>query len=211
MPLRADARENRRRILDVARVLFAERGIDVPLKVVARRAGVAPATLFRRFPTRQDLLAEVFADQFARCAALVETALAEPDPWTGLSTAVHGLAELQAADHGFGAAFVSELPDAGTVEAKFRQGMEGFGELLRRAKAAGQVREEVVLADLALALLANSGVLAVGGEAASPASRRLTALLLDSFRPRPGAPGPPLPPPAPLSIPRVVFPAGGDG
>ncbi|MCZ9342279.1 TetR/AcrR family transcriptional regulator, partial [Streptomyces sp. TRM76130] len=53
--LRADALDNRDRILDAARALFATRGLDVPMREVARHARVAPATLYRRFPTKRDL------------------------------------------------------------------------------------------------------------------------------------------------------------
>lgn len=50
--LRADARENRERILRAAREAYALHGIDVPISAIARRAGVGVATLYRRFPTR---------------------------------------------------------------------------------------------------------------------------------------------------------------
>ena len=58
--LRADAEDNRERVLEAARELFAERGLDVPLREVARRAGVGPATLYRRFPTKQSLVDAAF-------------------------------------------------------------------------------------------------------------------------------------------------------
>ena len=52
--LRADAERNRRRILEAARAVFAEAGLDAPLEAIAQRAGVGIATLYRRFPTRED-------------------------------------------------------------------------------------------------------------------------------------------------------------
>ena len=63
--LRADAQENRDRILAAARALFAERGLDVGMREIARRAGVGPATLYRRFPTKQALIDEAFAVELA--------------------------------------------------------------------------------------------------------------------------------------------------
>src|SRR5690242_18254064 len=81
--LRADAARNRSQIVEAARDLFRTRGIDVPLSTVARRAGVGVATLFRRFPTREALVNEVFAEQIVRCEAVLEEAVAEPDPWCG--------------------------------------------------------------------------------------------------------------------------------
>ena len=55
--LRVDAERNRERIVTAAQMLFAERGIDVTMEEVAKRAGVGAATLYRRFPTRADLVA----------------------------------------------------------------------------------------------------------------------------------------------------------
>ena len=205
--LRADARHNRQRIIDVARRLFAERGLDVPMAAIARNAGVGMATLYRRFPTRQDLLAEVFAEQFAQCEAIIEAALADPDPWNGLRSAVEGLAAMQAADHGFSAAFIGELPDAAIVGRKMAEGMQGFRQLVHRAQAAGKLRPDFAFADLALILMANGGVVGAAGRSsdAAAASRRLVGYLLDAFR-TPGAPVRPLPPPVPLSFARAAFP-----
>src|SRR5690349_1268544 len=72
--LRADALDNRERILDAARALFAAEGLDVPMGEIARRAGVGPATLYRRFPTKQTLIAEAFADEMRACHAIVDDA-----------------------------------------------------------------------------------------------------------------------------------------
>jgi AcrR family transcriptional regulator len=62
---RADAARNAEALLAAARALFDERGTDVPLDEVARRAGVGNATLYRHFPTRADLLVAVYADDVA--------------------------------------------------------------------------------------------------------------------------------------------------
>lgn len=204
--LRADARENRLKILAAARRLFAVKGADVPMVAVAREARVGMATLYRRFPTRQQLLAEVFAEQFAQCAAIVETALADTDPWRGLRSAVEGLAEMQAADHGFSSAFVEQLPEASLVEEKLRQGMAGFQQLVHRAKEAGKLREDFAFDDLALILMANSGVVDHAPHASGAASKRLVAYLLDAFR-ADSTPRRPLPPPVPTEVAHVAFPS----
>ncbi|TDV40656.1 TetR/AcrR family transcriptional regulator [Actinophytocola oryzae] len=83
--MRVDALRNRDRIHEVARTLFAERGTEVPMAAVARHAGVV--TLYRRFPTKEALVTEVFTDQFATCVSVVDDALADRDPWRGFSTA----------------------------------------------------------------------------------------------------------------------------
>ena len=63
--MRADAERNRERVLHAARDVFAEQGLDASTNEIARRAGVGVATLFRRFPTRDDLVGAVFADKMA--------------------------------------------------------------------------------------------------------------------------------------------------
>ncbi|MEV6609762.1 TetR/AcrR family transcriptional regulator [Kutzneria sp. NPDC051319] len=203
--LRADARHNRQRIIDASRELFSSHGLDVPMKVIARRADVGMATLYRRFPTRQDLLAEVFAEQFAQCAAIVEAAVANPDPWQGLRSGVEGLAAMQAADHGFSAAFVRDLPTASMIEQKLQEGMRGFEELIERAKASGQLRTDFTFEDLVLVLMANSGAVAHAKEAAAAASKRLVAFLLESFHTAAVEPSA-LPPAIEAGLSGVVFP-----
>src|SRR5687767_1713547 len=98
--LRADAAGNRRRIVEAARAVFAEQGIGAPLDGVARRAGVGRATLHRRFPTRDALVAAAFEDRMAEYAQAASAALAEPDPWTGFRGFVEHVCAMQARDRG---------------------------------------------------------------------------------------------------------------
>ncbi len=109
--LRSDALDNRERILDAARALFSADGLDVPMREVARRAGVGPATLYRRFPTKQILIAEAFADQLDECRAIVNEGCADPDPWRGLCLVIEKICELHARDRGFTEAFLSTYPE----------------------------------------------------------------------------------------------------
>ena len=97
-PLRADAELNRQRIVEAARAVFAEQGLGASTNEVARRAGVGIATLFRRFPTRDDLVAAVFANRMAAYAKAVEDALAEGDAWKGFCGYIEQVCQLQAPD-----------------------------------------------------------------------------------------------------------------
>src|SRR3954451_3187460 len=100
MSLRADAERNRTAIVDAARMLFAEHGVDAPLDEIAKRAGTGNATLYRRFPTRGDLIEAVFADRMAEHLAAVETALGNEDAWDGFASYVRAVAAMQAQDRG---------------------------------------------------------------------------------------------------------------
>ncbi|WNV86404.1 helix-turn-helix domain-containing protein [Umezawaea sp. Da 62-37] len=206
--LRVDARNNRDRIVETARRLFAARGLDVTLTEIARRSGVGIATLYRRFPTREALVREAFAEQFALCSSVVHDALDDPDPWRAFCSVVEEVCVMQAEDRGFTAAFVSAFPDAIPIDHEHIHVESGFAELAQRAKDAGKLRADFGADDLALLLMANSGIVARSPEAAVAASRRLVAFLLHSFRADLVDPDVPLPPVAPLDLRHVVCPPG---
>src|SRR3954468_9021673 len=100
MTLRADAARNREAIVQAAREVFAEQGLDAPLDDIARRAGTGNATLYRRFPTRCDLVAAVFADRMVEHLEAVEAALADQDAWRGFASYVQTVGAMQARDRG---------------------------------------------------------------------------------------------------------------
>jgi AcrR family transcriptional regulator len=83
-PLRADAQRNLARILDAAREVFAEEGIEATVAEVAERAGVGTATIFRRFPTKDDLLAAVVEHSLEDIAQKGREALAGKNAMKGL-------------------------------------------------------------------------------------------------------------------------------
>nr|MBF0685387.1 helix-turn-helix transcriptional regulator [Pseudomonas sp.] len=84
IPLRADAQRNRDQILAAAEAVFREKGTGVPLDEVAKRAGVGIGTLYRRFPTREDLLAAAYNARFLAFAETSRAREAELDPLAAL-------------------------------------------------------------------------------------------------------------------------------
>jgi AcrR family transcriptional regulator len=199
--LRADALQNRSRIVEAARRLLAERGPDVPVAVIARHAGVGVATLYRRFPTRESLVAEVLADQFAACVSVVDEALANPDPWRGFCTVIEKMCARHVSDRAFSAA----VPGVIDVE-EGNRATRGFAELTRHAKASGLLRADFAPEDLTLLLMANRGIVAGSAETALAASRRLVAYFLEACRADTADPARRLPPPAPLILRDVLDP-----
>ena len=179
--LRADAERNRQRVIEAAREVFAEQGLDASLNEVARRAGVGVATLFRRFPNREDLITATFAHKMAAYADATDEALADPDPWHGFCTYVERVCAMQAEDRGFTEVLTHTFPSAEQLEVERIRATAGFAELMRRAKAAGRLRQDFEHVDLALLLMANAGVVAVTADAAPEAWRRLVGYLLQSF------------------------------
>src|SRR3954453_1663695 len=135
--LRVDAQHNRTRIVEAARELFAEAGLDVTMTDIARRSGVGVATLYRRFPTKESLVAEAFAEQIEECASVVDDGLADPDPWRAFRTVLERVCAMQAVYKGFTGAFVSTFPAAIEFDALSARAELGFGELAQRAKDDG--------------------------------------------------------------------------
>lgn len=197
--LRADARYNRERILRVAREVFATHGIDAPVSTIARHAGVGTSTLYRRFPTRDHLIAEVFAGQAAICTGSIDLALADPDPWRGFASVLDRVTAMQVADQGFSAAFLRSFPGTPGLKTRRSRAERGIALLIRRAKEAGVLRPDFDRTDLTLLFMAVDGIRDHGVEDAHAAARRLVAHLLRSFRAVPVS-VPPLPPPAPVGL-----------
>ncbi|MFD0400949.1 TetR/AcrR family transcriptional regulator [Kitasatospora sp. NPDC127121] len=192
---RSDARDNRARILDAARAVFSEEGLNAPMREVARQAGVGPATLYRHFPTKQALIVETFAEQRRACHATVRDALADPDPWHGFRSLVERICELHAHSRGFADAFMTAFPEAMDFAADRERTSRGVAELTRRAQDTGQLRPGFVVDDLILMLMAHRGLQDAPRAALLTSSRRFAAYVIEAFRaaPETGAPTP-LPP-----------------
>lgn len=179
--LRRDAERNRDRVLAAARRRYATDGINVSMAAIARDAGVGKATLSRRFPTRQDLIAAVFADTMDAHAEAITAALADPDAWHGFAVYIATVCGMQAADRGFAEVLTMTFPTAKALEAKRAEAYAGFTELITRAKATGKLRPDFTPEDLVVLLMANAGVIAATGDAAPDTWRRLVGYMLQAF------------------------------
>ena len=164
--LRVDAERNRRRIITAARQTFAELGLEVPMEDIARRAGVGVGTLYRRYPTRGDLIAAAFQDKMRAYAEAARQALADPDPWQGFCGYVEQICAMQAGDRGFTTVLTMTFPTAKQFEADRRKAFTDFTTLVDRAKAAGKLRTDFTPEDMPMFLMANAGVLTATADAA---------------------------------------------
>ena len=188
--LRADAARNRAAIVAVARDVFAEQGLEAPLEAIAARAGVGIATLYRRFPTREKLVAAALTEKVAEYAEAAEQALAAADPWDGFAGFVRRICELQAGDRGLSDLLSMTLSADEHVEQLRRVANSRVTMLIDRAKAGGQLRGDFVGEDLVLLLIATAAVTHVTRADAPEAWRRFVALALDSFSTRGSPPRP---------------------
>ena len=185
--VRSDARDNRELILGAARAVFAAEGLNAPVREVARRAGVGPATLYRHFPTKEMLVTEAFSGELRACQVIVDEGLADPDPWRGFCRVIEKTCELHARNWQLTAAFAAAYPHAMNFAADRQYALRSMAGLARRAKDAGRLRSDFVLDDLILMIMANNGIRATSQAAAVAASRRFAALVIQAFQ------APPLP------------------
>jgi AcrR family transcriptional regulator len=180
--LRVDAQDNRDRVLEAARTLFAERGLDVAMREIARLAEVGPATLYRRFPTKQALIDEAFDDELRACRRIVETGCGDADPWRGFCTVLEELIVLNVRNQGFVDAFMSANPEAAVFSRHRAALLRLLTDLAGRAQRSGGLRGDFVIDDLILVLLAGRGLSSTPPAGRPAAARRFAALVIDAFR-----------------------------
>jgi len=99
-PLRADAERNRKRLLDAAVEVFAEQGLEASTAEIARRAGVGQGTVFRRFPTKDDLVAAIVVDRLGEITETASELLADPPRDGGVLAFMAELARIHVRDRG---------------------------------------------------------------------------------------------------------------
>ncbi|GAA3540803.1 TetR/AcrR family transcriptional regulator [Amycolatopsis ultiminotia] len=185
-PLRRDAERNRRRILESAREVFGRRGLDATLDDVAHHAGLGVGTVYRRFPNKEHLVEAMFTERLEDIADLAKQALQVSDPWEAFVGFVWQTVEMHSHDRGLREIMLSTaFGHEHVAEAKARM-VPAITQLVERAQAAGQLRSDVVPADLPLLHQMTGSVAEYTGQVAPHLWRRCLALLIDGLRAEPG-------------------------
>ena len=180
---RADSRRKRLRLVAAAREAVAEHGLDVSAAEIAARAEVGVGTLYRRFGSKEALVQDVLIDGLAEVQAAADEALADPDPWSGLSRFLIALTEAQVVNRGvadFTWAHTTGLPpEAKAQAARLTDAIE---ELTSRAQAARAIRQDVSWRDIVLLSVAPVGAdECLGAKAGDEQWRRTIGIALDGL------------------------------
>jgi AcrR family transcriptional regulator len=186
---RKDQQRNREALVSAARHEFASQGIDAPLDVIAKRAGVGNATLYRHFPSREALVAEILRLNLKRSAAVLTEALQLPAGWDGLVDYLSWLFAEQLDN----AAYMSALRaiPAGRdtdIDTSRDQTVADLDQLITRAKSEGTMRADRWIEDIFLALTLNETLASAGHRHLRSASLRFLELTLTSFATNPAPP-----------------------
>ncbi|MGI5521565.1 TetR/AcrR family transcriptional regulator [Micromonospora sp. CA-259024] len=173
---RSDARRNQQLVVAAAQELFAEHGLGVTVPQVAARAGVGRATVYRSYPTKEDLVAAVAGEHFNRLESRARQALAAPDAYRSLNEYVLALFDELARNRGLATAFFeARLPSAGKL-------LDLVGLLLQNAVSSGQVRPDVGVRDVRVVLCGAVRQLIVLREYDPEVWHRYAILVLNAFR-----------------------------
>lgn len=194
--LRADARRNRDQILVAAREIFAERGADVPMEEIARRASVGVGTLYRRFVDRETLIRAVFRDTFQVVVDETRAALAEePTAWAALTRIMRQSAWLHVSVQAKSPR-VTAVVQADEETSRIRDELlDMLDEVVLRAQEEGSLRRDVGVGDLAMLFVSVvHQTKSVTPDVAGLVPGRVLAIMMDGLRaPAPGdLPGRPL-------------------
>jgi AcrR family transcriptional regulator len=176
--------------------VFAERGLDASTAEVAQRAGVGEATLFRRFPHKQDLIDAILEARMAESNEFLAELAADPEPSRALERFFMEVLESKVRHD---RAFMESMHDRCMTNPRFQaeraRWLELTGVLLRRAKEAGDVREDIQPQDIGFLLAATAATMQSPWPGVRPDLwKRYARVILDGLRPegasplRPGAP-----------------------
>ncbi len=181
-PLRADAERNRRRLLDAARTLFAERGLEVSLDDIASEAGVGVGTAYRRFRSRDEIVDALFDEHLAAMEERAEVAAAEPDAWTALTGFFLKNMQAQAQNRGLKQLLHQSVDGREKVAAMRGRVMPMLERVIERAKADGSLREDAVLTDFTVLSIMIGAAVDFAGCVDETVWERYAALLFDGLR-----------------------------
>jgi AcrR family transcriptional regulator len=181
---RRDARRNHERLLNEAKALFAERGIDAPLDELASRAGVGAGTVYRHFPTRDALFRELYDQAISMFHDLAPEIVGAETGWRSIELFLEKLSQWVATTP-----YLPELMRrVAEQDPEYRPGLEfeaALDGVVERAKAEGALRADVTGVDLNV-LVNMLGSLGQFGGDYLPHWRRQLAIVLDGLRARPG-------------------------
>ena len=181
--MRADAQRNYDRLIEQARIAFAESGVDASLDEIARRAGVASGTLYRHFPTRLELIEAVLAGQIAELVELGRELLTAEDAFDALATWLRATLAHGLTYRGLSAAMLNSVLDRekGLMSSWHAELFEAGGALLARARESGAVVAQAREADVLKMIGAIAWAVQDSPDRAGQAER-LFALLLNGLR-----------------------------
>lgn len=180
--LRSDARRNRERLVASTRELFARGGVDVSVEEITREAGLGMGTLYRHFPTKEDLIDAVLEDAFTELVHAAEKAAANEDGWAGFTGFLDEALALHAANRGIKDVLATRDHGRRKVGALRARMQPLLHATIERAQKQGTLRVDFAPEDLPVLFWTTGRVIESTAGVAPDYWRRYLALLLDGLR-----------------------------
>jgi len=179
--LRADARRNREAVTGAAKKLFADQGLDAQMPDVAKAAKVGVGTVYRHFPTKDDLIAALVAERFERLAQKAREDLEMADAWEGVCDFIRFAAQIQADDRGLCEVMGSrpEVMDAAATAAGLPELCE---QLVKRAQRSGELRRDLAWEDIPMIACGLGRITQATAGPAAGRWPRFVEIILDGLR-----------------------------
>ena len=182
-PPRADAVRNRARVLDAAEKVLVERGTTVSTEEIAKAAGVGIGTLFRHFPTKEELIRGVFEARLQRLADDAGRLARDDDPGRALETFLRRAVDQSEVKNALAGMLMSAGVDVREMSGEPQRALrEAMGTLLRRAQQAGAVRPDLEVPELIGLLAGTSKAMEYAGSSA-PSRTRILDVVLNGLKP----------------------------
>ena len=179
--LRADARRNREAVMAAAKKLFADQGLDAQMPDVAKAAKVGVGTVYRHFPTKEDLIAALAGDRFERLAEKAREGIEAEDPWEGLCDFIRFSAEIQAEDRGL-CEVMGSRPEVMAASA-YAVGLDRLcDKLVKRAQRSGDLRKDLDWEDIPMIACSLGRITAAEAGPAVGRWPRLVEIVIDGLR-----------------------------
>jgi AcrR family transcriptional regulator len=179
--MRADARRNREAVLVAARKQLAKNGLEGPIEEIARAAGVGVGTIYRHFPSKDDLVGALVKDRFEKLAGRAAEALTEDDPWEAFCDLMRFSAELQVKDRAL-SEFLGSRPQIGQCDAVESGLVDLTSQLIANAQRAGKMRKDAVIEDVPTLICGLGAVTAGAGSMPELNWERYVEIMLDGLR-----------------------------
>jgi AcrR family transcriptional regulator len=179
--LRADARRNREAVIAAAKKLFADQGLDAQMPDVAKAAKVGVGTVYRHFPTKDDLIAALAAERFERLAERAREGIAAENPWEGLCDFIRFSARIQADDRGL-CEVMGSRPKVMEASARAVGLDELCDELVMRAQRSGDLRRDLEWEDVPMIACGLGRITPAEMGPATGRWPRLVEIIIDGLR-----------------------------
>ncbi len=186
--IRSDAKRNRERLVASARELFAEKGVEVSVEEITQHAGVGMGTLYRHFPTKDELIDAVLEDAFAEIIEIAREAADAEDAWAGLTNFFERILALHAANRGVKDIVAARAHGASRAEAMRARIRPLLAGVIERAHEQGALRRDFTIDDVPLVIWTAGRVIELTETAAPGHWRRYLGFLFDGLRPAAATP-----------------------